>query len=72
MARPKKVVEYGDHRIEVVPHPVKWMNTTFHEARCVCGGYLRAVTPEGAEMTGKRHTDEPDVAYPSVIFDLKK
>lgn len=72
MAKPKaKAVEYGDHRIEITPYPVKSMNLTLHEAKCNCGWYLRSTTPEGAEMTGRQHTDEPDVSYPSVIFDLK-
>ena len=64
-------IAYGDHQIEITPYFVKWMNLTLHEAKCNCGWYLRSMTPEVAEMTGKQHTNEPDVSYPSVIFDLK-
>lgn len=69
--KPKTGVAYGDHQIEISPYPVKTMNTTLHEARCVCGWYLRGITSEDAEMLGRRHTSEPDVVYPSIIFALK-
>jgi hypothetical protein len=69
--KPKTTLAYGDHEIEIQPYVVKTMNATLYEAHCVCGWYLRATHPEGAVEIGKRHSAEPDVVYPSVIFALK-
>lgn len=68
MARKSSAVE-PDHNIEILKYVSKMMNTTLFEAHCSCGWYLRGFSVEQAEELGKQHTDEPDVLYPSVIFD---
>jgi hypothetical protein len=72
MAKPKAktALAYADHEIELVDYQSKLLNTTLIEAKCNCGWYLRGFTDEHAEAVGKKHTDEPDVCYPSVIFNL--
>ena len=71
MAKAKTAIGYGDHHITIEPYQVKWMNLTLFEASCPCGWMLRGMDKAHAERLGKQHTSEPDVVYPSVIFDLK-
>ena len=71
MAKAKTTVSYADHEFTIDDYPVKWMNLTLYEARCVCGWYLRGGTPAHAQELGEAHCAEPDVSYPSVIFAIK-
>lgn len=73
MAKPKAktALAYADHEIEILPYQSKLLNTNLFEAHCNCGWYLRAFDEDFAKRLGKQHSDEPDVCYPSVIFQIK-
>lgn len=71
MAKVKTALAYNDHHTSVEPYQVKWMNLTLFEASCPCGWMLRGMNEDHAKYLGAVHEAEPDVVYPSVIFDLK-
>ena len=71
MAKVKTALAYADHEITLSDYKSTMLMTTLIEARCNCGWFLRGFTTQHATALGKQHSDEPDVVYPSVIFDLK-